>query len=178
MRLRFGSYHPEILFVPCFRRGFLSLLALIFLTGCASIKNDTIPLTLRDNKCLVPIQIGSKTFTAIVDTGATHSVIDLQIAEELGLEILSDTPRLEVAGIGSYDGRLEKARIPEFSIGSLVFQDWIMVGVELELAPVWAKEKVPVIIGMDILQSAQARIDIHQGKLFFKSPYQILRLDL
>lgn len=177
MRLRLTSCQSE---TTLFRRivpWMVGCLLGLTVVGCRSVHSNPAPINVQYNKCFISVTIGEKELTAILDTGATHSVIDLKLAEDLELTLMSDNPDMEVAGIGEYNGRLARALVPEFRIGSLTFQDWIMVGVDFKEAPVWNQHQASLIIGMDVLQSAQAQIHLNSGSLIFKTPYRALRLE-
>ena len=148
------------------------LLAALMSFGCRTFEPRGMDLHLDQGRCLASVKIGDQILSAMVDTGATHSVIDLKIAESLGLKTLENSVEMEVSGIG-----LWTVGVDEIQLGGMVFQNWILVGVEFQKAPVWARDEVSIIIGMDILQSAKATLDLGRGRLTFASPYRVLKLE-
>ena len=153
------------------------LLACLMSFGCRTFEPRGMDLHLDQGRCLASVKIGDQILSAMVDTGATHSVIDLKIAESLGLKTLENSVEMEVSGIGEYSGRLATVGVDEIELGGMVFQNWILVGVEFQKAPVWSRDEVSMIIGMDILQSAKATLDLGRGRLTFASPFRVLKLE-
>jgi predicted aspartyl protease len=110
------------------------------------------------------------TLELIVDTGASHTVIDLQRAERFALATEDRGSR--ATGIGMSSQRVESGRLDDVALGPVRF-DSLRVTV-LDLSHVnqvlrrLGNEPVDGIIGADVLMAQRAVIDYGTLSLYFK----------
>jgi predicted aspartyl protease len=79
----------------------------------------------RIGRILAPVMInGQGPFKFVVDTGATHSVLSLQLAARLGLEVLT-TDSVRVSGVTG-SAMVATARVARLQAGALVIEDSMM----------------------------------------------------
>ena len=74
----------------------------------------------EDRRQRIEVRINGRPFTALLDTGATQSVLDLEAAARIGLapDSVGTTPAGESSGLGAEKMRIWRAPIDSFEIGS------------------------------------------------------------
>ena len=121
--------------------------------GAADPAEVSIPMRVRENRPFVRLEIGGRTVTAIVDTGApTIVVVRDRVARKAGLELLPVSSDVSLVD-GDLEARWAEARI---EIGGMV----------LDPAPVLVVPSLfglagycDALIGMELLKSFRVRFD-------------------
>ena len=89
---------------------------------------DSRDTTSQDLRQQIEVKINGKSFTALLDSGATRSVLDLEAASRIGLT--PDSAGTEAAGQGAGVGDQKmtvwRARIQSFEIGSEAIQNTVI----------------------------------------------------
>jgi predicted aspartyl protease len=128
--------------------------------------NHAIPFQLRSGfLILVEGRIGALTpLKFILDTGATHTVVDRRIADKLSL------PRQQgkVLNFDRY-AKVQWTNLPELQLGPLHARDVQVMVSDLKQFSEFA-EGVDAIIGLDLLRTSQSlRIDYGKSLVAFKA---------
>ncbi len=105
----------------------------------------------------------------VIDTGASRTVLDYGKMQEFDIEI-EKTEHLS-SGIGTNTMESMLCTLEAFSIGNLKIKDFTVVLVDLQhVNESYALLKLPPVIGVlggDILDKYNAKIDYAKSKLFF-----------
>lgn len=100
----------------------------------------------------------------VLDTGATHTVIDRRVAKKLGLEEVGSTAAV------SLDRRIEMSRVvlPELAFGNVRVASVEALVADLSfLAPVGS---IDAIVGMDLLGQLGLSVDCRKRTITFGTP--------
>lgn len=129
-----------------------------------------IPLDDKGIHLLVKINIFKKEFTAVLDTGASRTVIHRNILEEFSNSI-SNNSNLQANTIFSTTDTVV-AEIPKFKIGTFSIKNYQAVGIDLnpvtETYALLGHPPIAAIIGGDILNDYQAIINYAKAELKLK----------
>lgn len=119
------------------------------------------------------VKIGRKRFRALIDTGASKSVIDLQAAEAIKKLHWVEDMSTEAKGLGTQGMETKVALLPRLKIGDLAIESLYM-GV-LDLSHITSMyetleiEPFSLILGGDILQEYDAVINYGKLSLTLKA---------
>jgi predicted aspartyl protease len=82
----------------------------------------------QDRRQQIDVKINGKTFTALLDSGATRSVLNLEAAARIGLTPESAGTEIDGQGAGVGDQKMTfwRARIQSFEIGSEAIQNTVI----------------------------------------------------
>lgn len=94
---------------------------------------------------LLPVLIGGQQRLALIDTGAEHSAIDLQLAHELGLKEVGQTELITPTEPEGKPAAVYQASISIEAPGMISEMDARLNGAEL------SKQGFTVILGRDVL---------------------------
>lgn len=128
---------------------------------------DTIPMhrNRRSNGLTARIAFNGKTITALIDTGATRSVIDKRLARRLGLEMLEGHSE---RGIG-INGRTIEAQLATIDTIKAGTKTWSDVRIWVIDMP-RGRPRLQAILGMDRLAEGPFAIDYgHERVLLVKT---------
>ncbi|TNE78634.1 MAG: clan AA aspartic protease [Bacteroidetes bacterium] len=118
------------------------------------------------------VKIGRKRYRALIDTGASKSVIDLQTAESIKKLEWVDNLATQAKGLGTEGMETKVARLPKLKIGELAIED-LYLGI-LDLSHITGMyhslgiEPFSLILGGDILQEYDAVINYGKSSLTLK----------
>jgi len=116
-----------------------------------------------DNRIVVPIKVNGRAAHAIVDSGASSSVVALSFAEKLGItpETAGVVPSGCASGIGAEIVRSWVARFDSLDIAGQTVRDPRLHVAELTDAP------YEVILGTDFLRTHRMLVSRTQSKVYF-----------
>src|SRR5215472_2650490 len=129
-----------------------------FLWLCLSVRalTQTVPFELHDGFLIVSkCSVGDlKNLTAVIDTGATETTLDLRIAKRLSLAM-----RAEDATVGIGNAVVQAVSIPSLEFGPLRSEG--LAGIAADLTPLTYQMGIrpDVLIGMDLLRLGRFVID-------------------
>jgi predicted aspartyl protease len=167
---------------------FLFLIWLIFVSSCSYIKNvllltkgeinrknyvQTIPFEWRKELIVVKAQLNADTVLRefIFDTGAFNSKVESDLANSLGLEIITSKTNSTAQGISQ---KIEVVRIDSLQFGETTIYN-IGAG-KLTYAPTSASPCIAAsgIIGANLIQLAHWKIDYQNQLLHFSdTPFEV-----
>ena len=152
---------------------FLALLFGFALTGsawadtpakkCRYVNLKTLPIAFRDQRPTVEGSVNGKKVSMLVDTGAHHTVLIRQGAEELGLKI-GHTNRLAY-GVGG-ESLVYRAYIDEIAIGPIKRE-------RMYLEVIWnvaGKQPYGAMVGADFLFQRDLEISVAERRIAFFHP--------
>jgi len=105
---------------------------------------------------------GLQNLIAIIDTGTSETVLDLAVAQKLGL---SATP--DVATFVTHNARVWAVTIPELQLGRVRVERLDGIAADLSSLTTELGIRPQVLIGMDVLHRANFVIDYQGRKLVF-----------
>jgi hypothetical protein len=165
-------------------------LMLAVMTGCVRVVREDPPAPLPDGElavrlvilegpgggtmALVPVMIaGQGPFTFALDTGASHSLVDREIAEQLNLSV-GETP-IEVTGVGAVS-EAQPVELSQWSLGDEDSNGHVPLPprtlVTMELAAGSRGLKLQGLLGSDVLSEFdQIRVD-YRGQMLTLHPRQ------
>ncbi len=113
-----------------------------------------------------PVYInGEGPFAFALDTGASHSAVDEDLARQLGLPVTG--PRVEVTGVAA-SADSQPVEVAKWRVGNIEMQDWQMV--TLQLAEPNRRLKMRGLLGSDVLSTFGAvRVDYNRQQLILGS---------
>ena len=118
---------------------------------------------------IIDVVINGVKAKLVIDTGASRTVLDYGKMQEFDVDI-EKTEHLS-SGIGTNSMESMLCQLQEFSIGNLKINDITVVLVDLQhVNESYALLKLPPVIGVlggDILDKYNAKIDYAKSKLFF-----------
>lgn len=140
---------------------------LFCLTLCGIASAQTIAFTLQHGYLIVvKCNAANMTdLTAVLDTGATETVIDTKLARRLGLKMSSD-----IATLGTREARVMSVSIPNVSLGPLHAEALSGIGMDMSIAERSFGIRPDLILGMDFLQHHSFLIDYKARHITFASP--------
>lgn len=120
------------------------------------------------------LKIGRKKLRALIDTGASKSVLDASLASKIkGLESIDQSESL-AKGIGEQMLDTKIALLPRLKIGDLLIEKMYVGVLDLSHIATMYKtlgiEPFSVIMGSDILQEYEAEISFRKCQLSLKLP--------
>jgi len=99
----------------------------------------------------------------LIDTGTTQTLVDLDIARKLRLEI---TEGIEVEGFKN--GQTRKAMVPELRFGPVVVRSARVLVADLSFFSSYGT-RIDAIIGLDVLRLSSFRVDYAARRITFGS---------
>ena len=142
--------------------------------GCANAflaywdaKAIVVPLDNAD-KILFPVTINGVKATAMLDSGASGTVISLELAEKAGITPRSSgvQPANCHGGIGGAAVRSWIAPFDTFTVGDETIRDARLQVMDLDRLA-YGREGADLLIGTDFLRAHHVFAARHQGKLYF-----------
>jgi predicted aspartyl protease len=155
-------------------RAFAALLATLLLTSPAAAARAPSPAQatvahatyfdfLQERQVLFPMRINGRTVEAWLDSGASSTVIDAKVAQDLGL-VLGDTVRAQGVA-GRVDGvRLTRA---DLQLGDLMLPGREVAVMDLAVLAEVVPRPVQVILGRDVFDSTVLDIDFQTHEINF-----------
>jgi len=130
-----------------------------FVPGRGAVR---IPLEVRDSLPYVPLRIGERTYSAMVDTGARDQLfLNSEVVRELGLEARAKAGgKFKAAGLGGMI-RGTQFSLPVVHLGEMPLTD---VLVDTSAGPWRAR------IGSELLERWRTTFDFRGGALWLESP--------
>lgn len=101
-----------------------------------------------DTLLYIPVNINGKTYDFILDTGASLSLISLNLAKEIGAQMVENS--IFVGG-ATGGGNLQRAFIEEMNIGPISYKN-VLTFVDNSPAPAEVSFTVDAILGMDFIK--------------------------
>jgi predicted aspartyl protease len=95
---------------------------------------------------------------AVIDTGATETVMDTKLAKRLRLQLTADT-----ATFGTGQAAVSAVSIPDLTLGPVHVTDLSGIAVDASLVERQLGVRADIIIGMDVLERSSLLID-YKGK--------------
>jgi len=126
---------------------------------------QTVPLQLHNGHLFVPVQIGGKSYSFLLDSGSQDVVVDARVLREQGLQ---GEGALEASGATRTSG-LKLARLPELDIGGARMRDLVVTTLDLGSATGGAF-KIDGILGYPFFAAAAVRIDLVAMRMTFGVP--------
>jgi len=170
------------------KNGFLNLSALIaaligalgVVGGCQSLNTQATPveveiseessgvdIRLARSLPLVPVMIhGQGPFWMLLDTGSDETVLDEDVADEIGLET-EDRYAIISSGGHAREMNTPQGRVDEVSIGDAVFRDFDVVVSDLGSLSRTLRHRLDGIIGVKVIAQSVVTIDYAQRKVHF-----------
>jgi hypothetical protein len=126
-----------------------------------------VPFQFIENHLFLPVRIGDVESLWILDTGASASVIDLGLAERLGLETAG-----EMKGQGAGNAvDVTFATLPPFSVEGIAFDEQKVAAIDLVgLFRKTTELEVDGVLGYDFLSRFVTRVDYANELLTFYDP--------
>ena len=145
-----------------------------------------VPFTLRDNHITVPVTVDGHALTAIIDTGASTSVVRQNVAQYV-LKIAPDSPDLKIVG---HLGDDEKASVYTYPFKTLSFEGVTVTNPHINILTDIVNKQAAhdgnngrqtgslikgeyddltlpeVIIGMDVLSRLHPYLALSEGRLY------------
>ncbi len=163
------------------RAAILLAASLLLLSGCRSLMQRTAPPTALAGEQTVPLLIvqgpdgsnlalaavyidGQGPFSFALDTGASHSVIDQALAEQLGLPVAG--PAVELSGVAATAEGIP-VRLRSWRVGDVELPGRTMVSVNLS-AP---NQRLHLrgLLGSDVLSRfGTVTVDYHRQRLLLR----------
>ncbi|HEY3888068.1 MAG TPA: aspartyl protease family protein [Caulobacteraceae bacterium] len=121
-----------------------------------------------DGRVVLPISIDGHATTALLDSGASQSVIDQAYAAQIGLAPRGAYPNNGVSGRQT-SGHVDAARI---EVGGLALNGLTLASLDLAEEAGSAR---PVILGEELFDSAVVDIDFARHRIAFRDPARFAR---
>lgn len=136
--------------------------------GYWDAKALVVPLDETADKILFPVTINGVKATAMLDSGASGTVISLSLAERAGITPKSPgvQPSHCHAGLGADVVRSWVAPFDTFSIGDETIRDARLPIMEFDRMP-YGREGADLLVGTDFLRAHRVFVARHQGKAYF-----------
>jgi predicted aspartyl protease len=131
-------------------------------------------LNLQTSRYLfVPAAIDGHTITAVVDTGATKSIIRKKLAQTLGLPVIGSVSA--AAFTSEVSGSLY--RIASLSVDSIAIHDVAVADYDISAVEATLSQEMPLILGLDVLSQTILEIEFPADRARFSAavPKEILR---
>lgn len=141
------------------------------------MRSITVPLTLIDLNgdgfhLLVKIVVFGTTCWAVIDTGASRSVFDKAFIER-NIEEVTKLEDTNATTLFTTSDTIQ-AIIPKLKIGKLTIKKYLVVALDLESVNEaylsMGHPRIEAILGSDIFNEYQAKINYKKLKIFFSAP--------
>jgi predicted aspartyl protease len=147
------------------RRWSATVVALV-VSATSAAANDNrwqLPFQLyHDHLVIVKGAIGPlEALDFMIDTGASHTLLDVKIARKLGLRLVGSV-RLE----GLKDGEAWEVTVPELRLGPLRVESARMLAADLSFAS-WSGTSLEGIVGLDVLRVSSFSFDYAARRMAF-----------
>jgi predicted aspartyl protease len=118
----------------------------------------------------IPLLIDGHPVLAVIDTGASHSMLDIRVAARLGVPQTALAPErgFAVQGLGPQLGRAWRHRFDRLVIGDTAYGD-----AELAIADMGGQAEM--LLGQDFLRGRQVWISVASGVVHIARPAADLR---
>ena len=117
------------------------------------------PFDLVANQIVAGITIGGRgPFVCLLDTAVAPSVVDLELARELGLPVRDDVPG-EVAGAGSEAATFYPSELPDVRLDELELGDIEAVAADLSRLASALKQPLHAILGQSFFEGRVVQFD-------------------
>jgi len=161
---------------------------LFFPTGCADAflgywdqNASSIPLgemSPGDPRRIVTVEVNGQKFRALIDTGATTTVINLAAAARVGVTAKSPgVTKISMGGIGQHEVESWVATFDSFTIGDESIKNsriavtdlWgsLQKDVNYMSTGKWINEQPEMILGTDFLKAHRVLFAVSQNRLYF-----------
>jgi len=135
-------------------------------------KLEVVELESGDYHTLVKGRIGGQSVRIVLDTGASHTCVDMQFARELLPELQTQVHDGVTAGIGGDDFEVRVADIPDFKLGrfNLPLYDCVALLDFTYINTAYSKlgkKPIQMILGNDFFVQHKAVIDYEANELRF-----------
>ena len=122
------------------------------------------PFELREGQVVITVTINGKQLPALLDTGATRSLIETDLARELGIRVQKFNGGTAGAGGGHIGfGMTERKVSLDFGLGPVSQRLGIY-----EVGHAFAADGVRLLIGMDFLHALVLSLDFQRMTIFFQ----------
>lgn len=123
---------------------------------------------------LLNVKIAGRTVRSVVDTGASHSCLDVEFAKEILPDLITSDHEGVTAGIGGNDFDVKIADIPDFRIGRFRLKTYhnmaLLDFTYLNEAYKRLNQKpIQMILGNDFLVAHKVVIDYCDKVLYFEN---------
>lgn len=130
-----------------------------------SATTESFKFDANERLLFIPLRIGGKDYQAVVDTGATLSVLDLSLRQHLGPRSGSGKTKTD-----NMDVDVELYAPPTAQIGLLAFTSGPVVCHDLTSLCEACGKKFHAIIGLDFLTNWIVTVDFDNGRIDFMAP--------
>lgn len=123
-----------------------------------------IALVRSGNWSILEAKVGDKPLRFLVDTGAQQTVLDNEVARQLGLKAIPS--RVVATGVGAGQAKLEMTTLGDIAIGAVHLSRMPVLLTSLANAQAKSTGKVDGILGADFLYASDAVFDVGAGRLY------------
>jgi hypothetical protein len=136
--------------------------------GCDAQQAASLPMTLWQDKLLLPVGINGSAQTIALDTGAGISTISTAVANSIDLPHDFDHAA-QIGGVGGRESIVNIGQVDAFDLDRLHFTHMIMPIADMTMKTPRG-EPVAGLLGAEILRRFDVEIDIPAGRLTFWRP--------
>lgn len=139
-------------------------LIILLLVGCNAAIAQTVPFKLHDGYLIVAqCSVANRpNLTAVIDTGVSETVIDVNLARTLGLKLRSDT-----AVFVNKEAAVWAVAIPQVQLGPIKVDSLAGIAADLSALKPRFGIRPDLLIGMDLLHRSSFTIDYKSRLLTF-----------
>ncbi len=120
----------------------------------------------RGNRLFIDVMVGDETISALVDTGASMSVVDMKLAARAGLASEKSVEARGATGVGQG----EILRHVDLRLGALDISGIQPIALDLGTIEAGLGRAVPMIVGKDIFDRFVVSFDWARHQLVFRAP--------
>lgn len=132
-----------------------------------------------DLRAVVKVELNGKPMRALVDSGATHSFLDLGAARRLGLDPVRDgaVPDAHAVGLGKRRMASWELRLDSFAVADEVVKNPVLTVLDTKAAAqadinTWAmsdalKDAPELVLGADFLRAHRVLLSVSQRLMYF-----------
>jgi|GEM_PF-3950843 len=128
-----------------------------FLDGGVS---SSVPIRVPYNHIFTDVSIGGRSYEFVVDTGASATVLGMDLVRELGLEILGTMQAQGVSG----PQEMAFVRLPEMIVGGVVLERQQVIAIDFEQMHA-RLPNMRGLLGMDFLNRFVVKLDYVAGEM-------------
>lgn len=121
---------------------------------------EPVDLEIRDGYAMIEIAVGGVNSELVVDTGATNTIVAVDLADRVGI------PLAEKSYILTWQGRVEafSGRAKNISLGMTDFEDVNLFAVNLNTEQFGSAG----LLGIDLMQKSRAILDLGHNQILFR----------